>query len=114
MRTYRKENDVKYELDNITKQFNSSKSYLIISIISEIIFGFLYMFFVYKNGTIFDNILSFCVLTFFVIVAILNMIVMRTSYKKIKPLKHELKIARETPEERLARERSEKLERILN
>ena len=107
----------KYINDDIIKfkdKIKKNKKRILFSLISEISLIISYFIFVIDKGTKFDHTLSIIILIFFVIVFISNMKQFYFNSIKLKSLNREYLIANETKEEKIKRERTEKLSRVLN
>ena len=109
----RNTNDIKYDLEKNNFDFKSNRTFLIMSAISEIVLLFLYYLFVIGYGNMFDHIVSVIVLLFFVVMFFTQLFKAKTKLSNRKILLKEYNISIETPQQTLARERTEKFNRIL-
>lgn len=106
--------DINDDIREFKDKIKENKKRLLFSLISEISLIISYFIFVIDKGTKFDHTLSIIILTFFVIVFISNMKQFYFNFTKLKSLNREYLIATETKEEKMKRERTEKLSRVLN
>jgi hypothetical protein len=105
--------DISYDLENCKEKLKSSKLFMLLSLISEIVLLILFYIFVLERGNVFDYILSIVILLFFMFQIFRQSFFMVKRIKEKKIFQREYDISVETPEQRLNRERTEKFNRIL-
>lgn len=105
--------EIEYKIRLNTEKLKKHVYYIILSTISEIFLSFLYYLFVIDVGNLFDIIASAIVLGFMLGLILIHTNKLKKHLKEKRVLEKEYKIACETPEERLARKRTEKFKRII-
>jgi hypothetical protein len=113
MRKYRSKKSVENDLRPCREKFKNHRRFFLLSIIGQIVLTTLFIMFVIGKGNTFDYVASAFVLGFFMFMSIIHISKSILTYKRVLELQKEYEIACETPEQRLARERTEKMERIL-
>ena len=109
----RNSSDIQYDLDKIIYDFKSNRTFLVMSVLSEIVLLFLYYLFVISNGNTFDHIVSVMVLLFFAVMSFVQLFKAKTKLAKTRILQKEYNRSIETPQQTLARKRTEKFNRVL-
>ena len=109
----RRVHDIKWDLEFCENKIKSTKLFLLLSIISEVGLSILFYIFVTGKGNVFDYIVSITILLFFLYQLFRQSSLIKKRFKQRKTFQREYDIATETPEQRQARQRSEKFSRIL-
>jgi len=113
MKDYRKIRDLEYSIERYRKDYNKNTILYLICLFFAIIFTILEYLVVYELGTMFDIVATSIIIGFLSSMSFILIRKSRHTKKKLKTIKRELFLENETDEERIRREREEKLTRVL-